>query len=119
MNRISKSQQLKEEHFPVKAFFNAISDSYFIEVIESMSQGIGYGINDADCTFPGDLDPGEEIFEGVEFSLLDEEVIVDYSTFFYYLKIACDSYISDFPQYKGKIESFLKVIAQKYNVEEV
>ncbi|EME74172.1 ribonuclease toxin immunity protein CdiI [Bacillus sonorensis] len=119
MNRILESQQIKESHFPITAFFNVLADSEFLEVIENLSKEVGTAINDVGCTFPCELEPDEESFEGIEFGVIDEEVIVDYPTFYYYLRIACDSYISDFPQYKEKIESLLKVIAQKYNIEEV
>lgn len=114
--RILEKDLLINEHFPVKAFFNAISNAKFIDVVKYMSLGIGYGINDTVCTFPGDLDPSDEIFEGVEFSLINEAIVVEYRTFYHYLKLACQEYLRDFPQEKSIINEYLDKIASRYNL---
>jgi len=114
--RILEKDLLDSEHILVKTFFNAISDSKFINVVKHMSLGIGYGSNDTVCTFPDDLDPGDEIFDGVEFSLINEAVIVDYRTFYHYLKLACKVYVRDFPKDEDTIKGYLDKIADKYNL---
>lgn len=111
-----KSDQLENHHFPIVAFFNAISDNSFVHVLEQFTLGVGSGINETVCTFPEDLDPGDEVFDGVMFSLFDEEVIVDYQTFFYYLKLACSIYLEDHPEDKAVIENNLEKIKKKYDL---
>lgn len=114
--RLHESELIKTDHFPAITFLNAISDSDFLRTVENMSNGIGTGINAAVCLFPGDLDPGEEVFEGVMFSLHDEEIIIDHNTFYIYLRKACERYTKDFPTDKNKIEELLKVIATNYSL---
>ncbi|BBW96541.1 ribonuclease toxin immunity protein CdiI [Geobacillus icigianus] len=115
--RLLESQMLRGDHFPVIAFFNAISDDDFVKVIQHLSTGAGYGINAVDCTFPNDLDPDDEPFEGVMFALHDEEVIIDYHTFYYYLEQTCNMYIKNFPDQEENINRILKKIVEKYNLE--
>ncbi|NME07359.1 hypothetical protein HF876_16190 [Psychrobacillus sp. BL-248-WT-3] len=107
---------LEKNHFVVIAFFNAISDTDFVRTVEQMSLGIGTGINVVDCTFPNDLEDDEEKFEGVMFSLHDEELILRYSDFLYYLKLACKLYISVFPSNREILEVYLDKIAKKYEL---
>lgn len=114
--RLLESDQLNNNHFPITAFFNAISNSNFEAVVEQLSSGIGRGINAAVCTFPDDLDPDEEMFDGVMFSLHNEEVVVDYQTFFHYLKKACNVYLDDFPDDKDTIERYLNKVIEKYQI---
>ncbi|MNJ61640.1 hypothetical protein D3C77_574410 [compost metagenome] len=103
--RLLDSDVLDKEHFPITAFFNSISDSDFIETIKNLSLGIGVGINATVCLFPDDLDPDEEKFEGIMFSLHDDEVIVDYQTFLYYLEKACSVFIEVYPDKKSIIDT--------------
>ena len=115
--RVMESHLLEECDFPIQAFFNAISDSKFTEVIGQMSLGIGRGINDAVCTFPGDLDPEEELFDGIQFSLYGwEPVIADYKKFYYYLSLACKAHIEDFPDDQNKIKEYADEISRKYQL---
>lgn len=69
--------QLEESMFPVQAFFNAIPDDCFDKVLASLQGHVGYSINDCHCQFPSDLDPDEESFSGVRFSIYEDEVILD------------------------------------------
>lgn len=115
--KLTESQMLKDDHFPVVAFFNAITDDNFVKMIEHLSTGVGYGINAVDCTFPNDLEPDEEPFEGVMFALHDEEIIVDYQTFYYYLEQACNMHLKEFPQDEEAISNILKRIVEKYSLE--
>lgn len=84
--RLLEANLLKSNHFPITAFFNAISNTVFLDVIKQFTLGIGGGFDDAVCTFPGDLDPDEISFNRIMFSLHDEEIIVDNETFLYYLE---------------------------------
>jgi hypothetical protein len=114
--RLLETDQLKNNHFPIIAFFNAIPDHDYIDVLEQLSLGVGGGYNDVVCLFPEDLDPGEEKFEGVMFSLFNEEVIVDYQTFYYYLRMASMVYLEDNFSNKEIVEDLLKSIKKKYHL---
>jgi hypothetical protein len=111
--RLLESNLLENSHFPVIAFFNAIPNSNFLDVMEQLSLGIGRGINDTVCTFPEELDPDEETFEGIMFSLYDEEVIIKHQTFLYYLQMACAVYLEDCPDKKGIIEIYFNKIKDR------
>ncbi|WP_242069683.1 ribonuclease toxin immunity protein CdiI [Paenibacillus dendritiformis] len=115
--KLAESQMLKDDHFPVVAFFNAITDDNFVKLIEHLSTGVGYGINAVDCTFPNDLEPDDDPFEGVMFALHNEEIIVDYQTFYYYLEQACNMYLKEYPQDEETISNILKRIVEKYSLE--
>lgn len=93
--KLSDKELLDPMHLPAIAFFNAISDSNFARVLQQMSLSIGTGMNDVDCSFPDDVEEYEEKFNGVKFSLLAEEVILSYDTFYYYLNKACQIYLKE------------------------
>jgi hypothetical protein len=100
---------VKEDRlFPVQAFFNAIPNDSFVRTVEHLVNSIGASFNDADCTFPGDLDPGDEPFVGVQFGLLDNEVEISEIQFAKYLIEACESYVAQFPEDKETIEMLLQ-----------
>ena len=96
--------------FPVQAFFNAISDDSFVRTVENLSKNIGAAFDDCDCEFPGDLDPGDETFEGVRFSLFEEEVVVDQNTFQRFLRLACEEHLRRHPQDSHAINESLSSI---------
>ncbi|WP_241503518.1 ribonuclease toxin immunity protein CdiI [Bacillus safensis] len=116
LKKILETQMLRYEHFPVVVFFNAITDDSFVNIVQHLSTGVGYGINDVDCTFPNDLEPGEEPFHGVLFALHDDKVIVDYQTFYYYLEQASNTYITEYPQDKKTISEVLRKVFEKYRL---
>lgn len=93
--------------FPVQAFFNAIAASDFVETLAGLARGIGQGINVAGCEFPADLDPGEEPFEGVRCYLFEEEIVVDDHTFAKFVRLACQSHLSEHPQDRDAIDALL------------
>jgi len=112
---IKESDLLTETHYPIYAFFNIIPENDFIEVCENFSKGIGRGIEFAVCLFPNDIDIPSEKFDGVEFSLHSgEEVVIDYSTFYFYLKKACERYLHLHNSDKEKLISLLEKIKQKF-----
>jgi hypothetical protein len=57
--------ELAGDLWVVAAFFNAVKDSSFTRVIDSLTSGIGYQVEVALCEFPQDLEEGEEPFDGV------------------------------------------------------
>jgi hypothetical protein len=98
----------RDPKFPVQAFFNSISDSSFISIVSSLVKQVGYCTDNACCTFPGDLDPGEEIFEGVKFSLFEDAVIIDNQSFLNYLELVCNKHVEFCPNDKEEISNLLK-----------
>ena len=93
--------------FPVQCFFNAVSDFNFVEVIGRLLQGVGHGADYAHCTFPSDLDPGEEVFDGVRFSIFEDSVILTDEEFRYFIREACKSYLVSHPAEWDSISSML------------
>lgn len=94
--------------FPVQAFFNAISDGAFVRVVESLLSGVGHGAEEAFCEFPDPLDPGDPPFEGVRFSIFEEEVVLDRPTFLRYLRLAVDAFLEGHPADRVRLEALLR-----------
>lgn len=101
--------------FPVQVFFNAIPASYFVKCMESLAEGVGSNINGADCSFPGDLDPGERLFSGVRFRFFEEEVVLTIEELAGFAQAACDSYLQYHPEDRSKIEAALKGLKKLAN----
>lgn len=98
----------EEEYYPIYVFFNSINKNKFLKVCENFSKGIGQGIEVAVCLFLDDV-------VGVEFSLQSgEEVVVDYSTFCWYLNKACERYVMLCPADNEKIKEYLEIIKFKF-----
>ncbi|MDE7253481.1 MAG: hypothetical protein K2O32_11140 [Acetatifactor sp.] len=95
---LEEKELLDESHMPVLLVLNMIREEKFLETLEAVSQGTGFGAEFGACIMPDDLDEfdkanGEE-FDGVEFGTHDgDEVVIDYSTFYYYLCIICNHYL--------------------------
>jgi hypothetical protein len=101
----------RDPKFPIQAFFNTISNGDFLIVVSSLVKRAGYCINAACCSFPGDLDPMDETFMGVKFSLFEDEVIIDEQSFLYYLSMACSSYLEFNPSDKDRLSGLLRAFA--------
>lgn len=118
---IHEEDMLKDEHLPVVVFYGVISDkNEFLRVIEVLSNGVGFGVDLADCSFPSDVEVESDMFEdGVEFSLDNgEAVIISYEEFYYYLKKACLNYLSKYSTEKDTIERILEKVRKRYNISE-
>ena len=84
--------------WPMQAFFNAIPDEDFVRIIRDMVYGIGCGFDGVVCSFPSDLDPGDEVFVGAEFYVYNTEcVIVDNETLLIHIRRAIDRHVKAFP----------------------
>ena len=97
--RLTEEELLSKNHMPVLMILNAINEDRYLEVLESISKGTGFGEENGACTFPDDLDEFDKAngveLEGVEFGLYSgESVIIDYRTFYYYIKILSAKYIA-------------------------
>ena len=95
---LEEEELLDKSHEPVLIVLNLIRKARFLEILEAVSQGIGFGEEYGECTMPDDLDEfdkanGKEL-DGVEFGTHGgDEVVIDYSTFYYYLCIICNHYL--------------------------
>jgi hypothetical protein len=104
-----------EKFFPVQAFFNEINHLNFVDVVDHLTRGIGYGMEDSGgCTFPSDMDDYERYveregkpLEGIEFSVDDDDVVLDVPTFRRFLTMACDAHVKRHPEDRAKIEELL------------
>lgn len=119
--RIEDEELLDEGHFPVKALFNMVSDSRFIEIAEGISKGTGFGENYGACVFWNDLDDYDKAntlpYEGCEFGLHSgEEVIIGYQDLFYYLTIVCKKYCEEFPEKAGRVNEILNDYKLRYHI---
>lgn len=103
-NRLSLGE---DRLFPVQAFFNAVSDFNFVEVVSRLLRGIGHSSDYAHCRFPDDLDPGEETFDGVQFSLFEDSVVITIEELNRYVREACQSYLDCYPDEQDEIGKLL------------
>jgi hypothetical protein len=88
-------------------FFNCVSDDSFVHVVDLLTSGVGCRINDAACTFPDDLDPGEISFVGVKFSLFEDSVVLSVVELKEFLTVLCRDHIANFPGDKEILSQFL------------
>jgi len=93
--------------FPVQAFFNSVSDSSFVKVIDWLTKGIGYSIDVAHVNFPTDLDPWEQPFEGVRFSIYEDSVTISREKLMEIIRPLCADYCSQHPKDEAAIKGFL------------
>lgn len=117
VKRIISDNEWNDKYFPVKAFFNEISDNAFLKVIEYMSNGNGHGLNVAYCVFPDNVEPDEKPFEGVKFGVYEDEIILEFQEVYYYMKEASNAYIKNFPEDKETINKLLNTFCKKYNIK--
>lgn len=117
--RLNEDELLDKSHLPVLMLMNMISEKRFLTVLEAISKGTGFGEEHGACTMPEDLDEfdkanGEEL-DGVEFGLYSgEEVVIDFETFYYYLKIICDKYIKKNLEQSTIVNRFLMDYSNKF-----
>jgi hypothetical protein len=120
--RLNEEELLDKSHLSVLRVMNMISEKRFLGVLEAISRGTGFGEEYGACTMPDDLDEfdkanGEEL-DGVEFGLYSgEEVVIDYQTFYYYLKIICDKYMKKNIEQTNKVKELLMAYSNKFLIK--
>ena len=100
--RIEDNELIKQEHFPVKAVFNMISDKEFVEVITSLCHGEGWGGDYGSCVFWNDLDDYDKTqtpkYDGAEFGLHNgEEITISLPELLSYIKLVVNKYVKEYP----------------------
>lgn len=114
---------LKKDHLIVKDMFNSYWITRdFTKVLYLLSEGIGYGGDQIGFTFWNDLDEYSKTFynkefNGVEIYYIDDELIIDYESLFYYIKIAVDNYLNVYPDDKNKINNMLYKIKDRFKIK--
>lgn len=120
--RLNENELLDKSHLPVLMIMNMIDEKRFLTVLEAISKGNGFGEEYGVCTLPDDLDEfdkanGEEL-DGVEFGLYNGEVVViDFQTFYYYLKIICDKYIKKNFELTNIVNGYLMDYSKKFLIK--
>ena len=77
----------------VKKFFSEHDGLNFKSCLQNILAGIGYRDVYAMCSFPSELEPDEKSFEGVKFSMWEnEELVVSHDCFIEVLKEAVKRY---------------------------
>ncbi|MBC1499829.1 hypothetical protein HB943_04375 [Listeria weihenstephanensis] len=112
---------LDSSHYPVQGVFNMICDNRFIKIIGYISEGVGFGEEYGACMFPRDLDEYDiangEGFDGVEFGLHSgEESVLDYQTFYIYLKKTCENYTEKYPEATNQLREYVDWYSKKYGI---
>ncbi len=104
-----------------------MGDSKFLRILESYANGEGYGTEYARFVFADYYEEWEEDYfgkEGIAYYIdrpaveEDEEIILDYSTFFRYLKEDCARYLEKYPQDKSEVEAHLERIKERFSIQE-
>ncbi len=120
--RLNEDELLDKSHLPVLMVINMISEKRFLTVLEAISKGNGFGEEYGACTLPDDLDEfdkanGEEL-NGVEFGLYSgEEIVIDFQTFYHYLKIICDKFLKTNSEHTNIVNAFLMDYTNRFLVK--
>lgn len=123
LDLLTESDLLSDEHYPVQMIFNDIYVDQFADiVINYIARGHGFGTEYGACVFPDDLDEYDiatgGMFDGVEFGLHNgEETLLDYDTFFYYLKKVCERYLIEKLNETDVIRTALRDFQFRYNIK--
>ena len=113
LDLLTEKDLLSDSHYPVQVVFNDVyADQFSDTIINYVVRGHGFGTEYGACVFPDDLDEYDIVtggkFHGVEFGLHNgEEILLDYDTFFYYLKKVCKRYLIEKPDEKEAIRAAL------------
>jgi len=90
-----------------KEFFNTFSGNGFYDAIKYLCKGVGYGNEYSACEFSDDLGSGEEIFEGVRFRYLDDDLVVSFKDFRLLISEAVEGFLINHPDQKERIENLI------------
>ena len=95
----------------------------FMSTLRYFSKGIGVGNDLGLCVFWDNLDETQkkecEPFDGVECSdIADERGVLSYEDFYYYLRVASNTYIQLYPQDAAEVEELLAAYRKRFNIGE-
>ncbi|MCM1057124.1 MAG: ribonuclease toxin immunity protein CdiI [Firmicutes bacterium] len=117
--RLDHNDLLDDSHLPVLMVMNMISEERFLTILKAINGGNGFGEEYGVCTLPNDLDEFDkangERLDGVEFALYSgEEVVIDFETFYFYLKILCGKYVKDNFEQVDVVDRLLEEFTSKF-----
>ena len=120
-NRIKDEDMLRRSDSPAVTVLNMTSDRIFVRSLEAVSKGIGFGVEYGGCSFWEDLDEYERTyipyFDGVLFGLHDdEETVLSFEEFYYYLKIVCEEYCDEYPEERAKVMELLETYRKRFHL---
>lgn len=102
-----------------------MGDEKFLTVLNHYANGEDYGVENIWCVFADDYETWEDDYFGdtgiayyFDYSAVekDEIVILDYETFFKYLKEACVEYLECNPENKKEVEGYLIEIKKRFDI---
>ncbi|MFP7470771.1 ribonuclease toxin immunity protein CdiI [Niallia taxi] len=118
----------KEEKRKLIRFYYAhMGIGRFLTILEQYSKGWGYGDEYARYVFASYYEDWEEDYfgeEGIAYYIdapaadEDTEIILDYQTFYQYLKDDCEDYLQQRPEDREKVQEYLQKIKGKFNIED-
>ncbi|MBR2564853.1 MAG: hypothetical protein IKE29_09535 [Paenibacillus sp.] len=110
----------------IDMYYRHLEGKYFLDALKKYCNGEGFGGSESVwCVFAGELDEWEEGYFGdtgvcyfFDYPAVekDQTVILDYSSFYQYLKEASIDYLKRNPNVKDEVESRLVEIKQKFSV---
>ena len=114
----------KEKYHLLIIYFAYMLNSDFIVKLTDMSEERDYTNGHVGYMFANNCDEediknGDDFENGVLFFFGNEvfdEIIVDYSIFYYSLKAACEVYLEDNPEDKDIVEEKLEIIRKRYHL---
>jgi len=109
----------------IDLYYFAIGDGNFIKALEKYCNGQGFGNEHIWCLFSGELEEWEEGYFGengvcyfFDHPVVNEDVtiVLDYPTFYDYLKEASEAYLLQHSDDKDLVESRLNEIKLKFEI---
>lgn len=110
----------------IDMYYRHLEGKYFLDALKKYCHGEGYGGSESVwCVFAGELDEWEEGYFGdmgvcyfFDYPAVEEDqtVVLDYSTFYQYLREASIDFLKRNPDVKDEVEDRLIEIKQKFNV---
>lgn len=106
----------------VDFFEGILAGDDFIKILTYMSEDLGYGGYALGYCFASmcdeeDIENGDYFEDGVMFYLNEDDVIVDYETFYHCLKLACNIYLEKHPEDEESVKEKLSIIRKRYNIK--
>lgn len=123
LDLLTEKDLVSDNHYPVQMIFNDIYKDQFADtLINYISKGHGFGAEYGACVFPDDLDEYDiatsGMLNGVEFGLHNgDEILLDYDTFYYYLKKVCERYLIEKSDETAVIGAALNDFRLRYNIK--
>jgi len=109
----------------IDLYYFAIGDGNFIKAMEKYCNGQGFGNEHIWCIFSGELEDWEEGYFGengvcyfFDHPAVDEDaaIVLDYPTFYVYLKEVSEAYLLRHSDDKDLVKSRLHEIKRKFGI---